>query len=73
MTDADGDGVISAGDTLAYSITLTNNGDAAATGVTICDDYGEVLVTVSAISASGIESLGVIDWSSALSLPTAAR
>ncbi|HEX3529651.1 MAG TPA: CARDB domain-containing protein [Thermoanaerobaculia bacterium] len=37
LTDADGDGVASPGDTLLYQITLTNQGNTAATGVVLTD------------------------------------
>gem|GEM_PF-979990 len=37
LTDADGDGAVSPGDTLLYRITVTNSGNTAATGVILTD------------------------------------
>jgi len=58
--DADGNGVPSPGDTLRYDITITNNGNAAATGVTFTDipDPNTTLVVGSVQTTQGTVTRG---------------
>src|SRR5689334_7591769 len=46
FTDADHDGVVSPGETLAYKINILNNGDAPATGVVFSDTFQANLLLV---------------------------
>jgi len=51
------------GDTVTYTITYENDGDATATGVFLVDDLDEGYVdSVSAISAGGSYDGGVVTW-----------
>jgi uncharacterized repeat protein (TIGR01451 family) len=51
------------GGNINYSITVTNTGDAPATGVVVTDDPDETYVaSVSAISGGGTYSAGIITW-----------
>ncbi len=58
--DADSDGVPSPGDTLAYSITLQNNGNADVTGLVFSDtpDPNTILVVGSVITSQGMVTSG---------------
>ena len=60
QTDADGSGDVSPGDTLRYTLTLDNNGAAAATGIVIDDspDANSELVVGSVITSSGTVNIG---------------
>ncbi|MDZ7789009.1 MAG: hypothetical protein U5L08_00655 [Xanthomonadales bacterium] len=60
QTDADGSGDVSPGDTLRYTLTLDNNGAAAATGIVIDDspDANSALVVGSVITSSGTVNIG---------------
>jgi uncharacterized repeat protein (TIGR01451 family) len=55
IDDADGDGVVSPGDTLLYTVTIVNVGDAAATGVVFTDtpDANTTLVAGSVQTSHG--------------------
>lgn len=52
-TDADGNGVPSPGDTLLYSIAVTNTGNTAATGVTLADVIDPNLAVIAATVQAG--------------------
>jgi len=58
--DADGDGVLSPGDTLEYTITIVNAGDTAATAVTFSDtpDSNTTLVNGSVTTSQGSVTSG---------------
>ncbi|WP_254097226.1 gliding motility-associated C-terminal domain-containing protein [Aquimarina sp. Aq107] len=62
-TDADTDTVISVGDTVTFSVTVTNAGPNNATGVGVGDTVPDGYTTISSISDSGSESGGLISWS----------
>jgi uncharacterized repeat protein (TIGR01451 family)/fimbrial isopeptide formation D2 family protein len=59
-TDADGSGDVSPGDTLRYTLTLYNNGEAVATGIVVDDspDANSTLVVGSVITSSGSVNIG---------------
>ncbi len=58
--DANGDGIPSPGDTLLYKVTISNNGNGAATGVTFSDtpDPNTALVNGSVTTSQGAVILG---------------
>jgi uncharacterized repeat protein (TIGR01451 family) len=59
---------VNAGDILTYTITVTNSGNATATGVTIVDDYDETVLTI--IDADGGFDDGyTITWDGGISIP----
>lgn len=60
LLDADGDGVASPGDTLRYRITISNGGNAGATGVVLSDqpDPNTTLVSGSVTTSAGAVTLG---------------
>ncbi len=60
VTDADGNGTPSPGDTLRYSITVSNTGNEAATGVVFTDvpDANTTLVVGSVTTTAGVVVLG---------------
>ncbi|WP_299260625.1 VCBS domain-containing protein, partial [uncultured Aquimarina sp.] len=62
-TDADGSTTISAGDTVTFSVTLSNAGANDATGVGVGDTVPDGYTTIGSISNSGSESGGLISWS----------
>jgi hypothetical protein len=63
VVDADGNGIVTPGDTLEYTITYANNGGAAVTGVDLMDDYNETLLeTPSDLSPGGTIADGTITW-----------
>ncbi len=62
--DADGDGLLSPGDTVNYSLSYANTGNADATSVTVSDDPNETFVaSVTSISGGGAYDGDVISWS----------
>ena len=62
-SDNDGNGVLSPGDTLHYSLRYLNDGNATATGVTLIDDPDETYVAaLSNISNLGTYSGDIITW-----------
>jgi uncharacterized repeat protein (TIGR01451 family) len=64
--DNDGNGVLSPGDTLQYSLTCSNIGNASATNVTLTDDPDETYVaTISSISDGGTYNGDIITWNPA--------
>lgn len=63
LLDADGDGKISPGDRLQYTISYRNNGAGEATNAVIIDDYDEgLLAPPTQISQGGAVGNGVITW-----------
>jgi uncharacterized repeat protein (TIGR01451 family) len=64
--DADGNGVITPGDTLRYTVVIKNTGDQDATGVTFTDpipaDTTYVTGSVTATSGSADNVAGSIEW-----------
>ncbi|SEM24232.1 VCBS repeat-containing protein, partial [Aquimarina amphilecti] len=62
-TDADGSTTISAGDTVTFSITVSNAGANNATGVGVGDTVPDGYTTIGSISNGGSESGGLISWS----------
>ena len=60
VVDADGDLAASPGDTLEYTVTITNTGGAAATGVTLGDvpDSNTTLVAGSVQTSRGVVTIG---------------
>jgi PKD repeat protein len=63
LVDADGDGRVSPGDTLKYTLTFGNSGDTDVTGAVIIDDFAERwLETPFNISDGGAISAGTITW-----------
>ncbi|MGY3795900.1 hypothetical protein, partial [Aquimarina sp. 433] len=62
-TDADGSTTISAGDTVTFSVTVTNGGPNNATGVGVGDTVPDGYTTIGSISNGGSESGGLISWS----------
>ncbi|WP_299261849.1 hypothetical protein, partial [uncultured Aquimarina sp.] len=62
-TDADGSTTISAGDTVTFSVTVSNAGANNATGVGVGDTVPDGYTTIGSISNSGSESGGLISWS----------
>ncbi|MFK7958154.1 MAG: beta strand repeat-containing protein [Lysobacterales bacterium] len=60
LTDADSDGVPSPGDTLSYTLTAINIGNAAATGVVITDtpDANGTFVAGTVITTAGTVTIG---------------
>jgi uncharacterized repeat protein (TIGR01451 family) len=63
LLDADGDGKISPGDRLQYTISYRNNGPGEATNAVILDDYDEgLLAPPTQISHGGALGNGVITW-----------
>ena len=63
LMDADGNGIPTPGDTLQYTISYTNTGDADLTGGTLLDDYGQgFLGTPSSLEPGGEVSNGTIRW-----------
>ena len=54
--------VATPGDTIAYKITVTNNGKASVSGIPVYDEVPEGLTDVSAISHGGNLEDGVITW-----------
>lgn len=60
--DASGDGIADPGESLSYTITLTNTGGSDVVGYGVTDPLDPNLVFVSADNG-GIESGGVVDWS----------
>ena len=61
--DADGSTGISAGDTVTFSVTLSNAGPNDATGVGVGDTVPDGYTTIGAISNGGTEAGGLISWS----------
>ena len=57
----------SVGQTVAYSIKITNSGDAAGT-TTVVDDYDQAHITVSNISNGGVDNGNTITWTN-ISVP----
>jgi len=63
VNDVDGDGTIDPGDTIEYTITYKNTGDAEVTKVTIVDDYNETLIAeIPSISPEGVNNGDTITW-----------
>jgi uncharacterized repeat protein (TIGR01451 family) len=62
VSDASGDGIAQAGETLTYTITVSNSGSSAATGFGITDALDPNTAFVSA-SDNGSEAGGVVSWS----------
>ncbi|MBW1298793.1 DUF7507 domain-containing protein [Aquimarina litoralis] len=62
-TDADTSGNISVGDTVTFSITVTNDGPNDATGVGVGDIVPDGYTTIGSISNGGSETGGLISWS----------
>ncbi|WP_299316128.1 hypothetical protein, partial [uncultured Aquimarina sp.] len=62
-TDADGSTTISAGDTVTFSVTVSNAGANDATGVGVGDTVPDGYTTIGSISNSGSETGGLISWS----------
>ncbi|RKM91574.1 DUF11 domain-containing protein, partial [Aquimarina sp. BL5] len=62
--DADTNTVISVGDTVTFSITISNDGPNDATGVGVGDIIPDGYTTIGSISNGGTLSGGVISWSS---------
>ncbi len=63
-SDTDGNGALSPGDTVFYSVDYANNGNATATSSTLTDDPDELWVAgISAISGGGAYDGDVITWS----------
>jgi hypothetical protein len=63
LTDADGNGKVSPGDSLSYALAYKNTGSAEVTGAIILDDYDETLLQIPTnISSGGAVSDGVITW-----------
>jgi uncharacterized repeat protein (TIGR01451 family) len=57
-------GTIAPGDTLRFTITIRNSGEADALNVVVTDDFDETVVAeVSDISAGGSEVQGTVTWS----------
>ncbi|MEM6455548.1 MAG: IPTL-CTERM sorting domain-containing protein [Acidobacteriota bacterium] len=58
--DGDGDGLADAGDTIAYTVTITNSGDGDATGATFTSpiDPNTMLVVGSVTTSQGIVTTG---------------
>ncbi len=66
LTDADGDGFVTPGDTLRYTIVIRNTGDTLASGVTFTDDIplNTTYVTDSVAATRGIPTDSIqIGWS----------
>lgn len=59
-TDVDGNGTLSPGDIVNYSVTVTNTGNAASTGTTLSDDFDQTYVD--AITGSGTSDGNVVIW-----------
>ncbi len=68
-TDADGDGSLSPGDFVSYSVTVTNTGNADATGVSLGDDYDQSYVV--STSSTGTDNGDSISWSLGTLVPGA--
>ncbi len=70
LTDADGNGVPSPGDTLSYTLTAINIGNAAATGVVITDtpDANGTFIAGSVISTAGLVTIGNTAGDTAISV-----
>ena len=63
-TDVDGDGVLSPGDSVQYSVSYQNDGNATATSVTLVDDPNETYVaSISGITGGGVYDGNTIQWS----------
>ncbi len=63
VEDLDGDGTIDPGDTIEYTITYENIGDAEATKVTIVDDYDQDYIdSIANISDKGKDDEDTITW-----------
>jgi uncharacterized repeat protein (TIGR01451 family) len=67
VVDASGNGLAEPGETLTYTITLTNNGGSAATNVSVRDPIDANTTFVSA-SNGGTAAAGVVTWTG-LSVP----
>ena len=50
------------GGTTTFTLTIAITGDAPVTGIAVSDDYDEANLSVSAISDTGTDALGVISW-----------
>lgn len=62
-TDVDGDGTLSPGDIVSYSITVSNTSNADATGVTISDNPDDAYVgAIGSISGGGVYDGATIEW-----------
>ncbi|MDY8137907.1 gliding motility-associated C-terminal domain-containing protein, partial [Aquimarina sp. 2201CG5-10] len=61
-TDADTNIVISAGDTVTFTVTVSNSGPNDATGVAIGDVVPDGYTAISNISDGGIFGAGIINW-----------
>ena len=61
--DADNNGIVSGGDTLAYTITYRNYGQDSLAGAVLLDDYDELLLeTPTQISDGGTAVNGTLRW-----------
>lgn len=62
-TDVDGNGTLSPGDIVNYSVSITNTGDADASGVTLSDDYDQTYVaSVDAAASGGTSDGDTVSW-----------
>ena len=63
MVDVDGNGTPTPGDTLAYTVSYANVGNADLTGAVLLDDYDELLLQAPFdISGAGTVADGSIVW-----------
>jgi len=64
FTDTDGDTLLSPGDTVHFAVSYANNGNAAATSVSLSDDPDELYVaSIGLISDAGLYGGDTIAWS----------
>ena len=64
LVDADGNSLVTPGDTLRYTIQFSNTGGTDVTGAVILDDYNEALLELPfGLSLPGAIASGTITWS----------
>ncbi|MEA1965036.1 MAG: hypothetical protein U9O41_07930 [Candidatus Aerophobetes bacterium] len=61
---------VEAGGTLTYNITVTNSGNADATGVSVVDDYNETILTITD-AGGGVDNGDTITWDGGITIPAA--
>jgi uncharacterized repeat protein (TIGR01451 family) len=69
ITKTDSPDPVEPGGTLTYSITVTNTGNANATGVTVVDDYDETILNITDADG-GINDGDTITWDGGITIPT---
>ncbi|MBP7161982.1 MAG: hypothetical protein KBB26_00480 [Candidatus Omnitrophica bacterium] len=62
LNDTDGDGQVSYGDVLEYTLTYKNNGETEVTNARLIDDYDELILTLPVTLPGAVIENGKVTW-----------